>query len=259
MKHVAKWITASEEITPEWVLSLNIPKRKPQDVNPVDHKVILDLVDNAYQILNSRKTNLPSHLQNINKEEKDFSLQIFNSKVKQLRMTRDEIIDAYSNDKQTTIKKSVGTYIKFDSLSYDKFLYNIDVVENVLESLKGYHKDVAQGVKVKFVGSGDIKSKALYKTSQDTLFINSSKVKPSGNEYAGLEYVIVHELGHRYLKMHPQHWDYDSQEWATTKYSMVDSMTGEEKFAELFALSNWTSKYPQYVDKIKKFEEFLKK
>ena len=55
MKHIAKWITATEEITPEWILSLNIPKRKPQDVNPVDHKVILDLVDNAYQILNSRK------------------------------------------------------------------------------------------------------------------------------------------------------------------------------------------------------------
>lgn len=258
MNKISKWLNASEKITPEWILSLNIPKRKPQDVNKVEHQVVLELVDLAYKIMNSEKTNLPPHLQMLNKE-KEWSSNLFDSKTKQLRMTRDQIIEAYSkHTNPTTIKKAIGTYIKYDSLSYDKFLYNIDVVENTLSTLKDYHKDSAIGVKVKFVGSNDIKSKAKYKTDQDTLLINSSKVKPS-NEYGGLEYVIVHELGHRYLKMHRQNWDYDAQEWETTRYSQVDSMTGEEKFAELFALSNWKSKYSQYADKIKKFEEVLQR
>lgn len=243
------WIQAST-ITPEWILSLNIPKRKPQNLNSTEHKILIDLVNLAYEIIQLKE-------KRFSENEIQFKEKIFDNKLNMLRMSKEEIQSLFINNKENIVKKQIGTYIKHDVLSYDKFLSNVDTVEKMLESLKSYHREAAHNLKIKFVGSTDIKSKAKYKSDQDTILINSSKVIQS-DEYAGLNYVIVHELGHRYLKFHPQRWDYDNPKWITTKYSMVDSMTGEEKFAELFALSNWKSKYSQFSDKIKKFEDHLK-
>jgi len=243
------WIQASA-ITPEWILSLNIPKRKPQNINATEHKILIDLVNLAHEIIQLKE-------KKFTEEELKFKEKLFENKVKMLRLSKEEIQSLFINNKENIIKKTIGTYIKHDTLSYEKFLSNVDTVEKMLETLKGYHREAAHNIKIKFVGSTDIKSKAKYKSDQDTILINSSKVLPS-EEYAGLNYVIVHELGHRYLKLHLQKWNYESPEWITTKYSMVDSMTGEEKFAELFALSNWKNKYSQFADKIKNFEDRLK-
>lgn len=76
--------------------------------------------------------------------------------------------------------------------------------------------------------------------------------------YGSLVYVILHELAHRYLqKVNKQSWNIDSSEWSTTKYSKTDSMTGEEKFAELFAMSHWKSKYSEHEIKINNFLKVL--
>ena len=249
MNKVAYWIKTANDITPEWVLLLNIPKRKNPNINPVDQKVLLGLWELAGEIENLKT-------KRFSEEELKFKKILFDQKLKQLRLSKEDIQNTLSKQEANIVKKTIGTYIKFDTRSYKDFLNNINIVESFLESLTGYHRQAANNIKVKFVGSTDIKSKAKYKTDQDTIYINSSKVRPS-NEYAGLNYVVLHELGHRYLKKHPQSWDYDSPEWITTKYSQTDSMTGEEKFAELFAMSNWKSKYGQFADKIKKFEEKL--
>jgi hypothetical protein len=103
-----------------------------------------------------------------------------------------------------------------------------------------------------------MKSKAKYKTDKDELWINARKMGDTKDDYGSLVYVVLHELGHRYLRYNPQKWNYDSQEWVTTRYSMTDSMSGEEKFAELFALSHWKNKYKEYADKINKFEGMIK-
>jgi hypothetical protein len=57
--------------------------------------------------------------------------------------------------------------------------------------------------------------------------------------------------------MYKQTWDYDSPRWITTKYSKVDSFTGEEKFAELFAISHWPNKYKEYKKQIKEFKKVI--
>jgi len=247
----AYWITANT-ITPEWILSLNIPKRKPRTIDATEHKILLDLVSLAYEIKQLKG-------KRFSEEELKFKEKIFDGKVKHLRINPTEIQTAYlvEDEKANVVKKSIGIYTKFDTLSYDKFLANVDVVEKMLASLKGYHSLAAHGLQVKFVGSSDISSKAKYESGTDTILINSSKVS-GGEEYAGLAYVIAHELGHRYLRLRPQSWNYDAVEWTTTKYSMTDSMHGEEKFAELFAMSNWKSKYGQFADKIKRFEDIIK-
>ena len=60
-------------------------------------------------------------------------------------------------------------------------------------------------------------------------------LKRSGREYAGFEYIICHELGHRYEHKNHVPQDFDKADWWTSRYSRAEG----ESFAELFALSNF--------------------
>jgi hypothetical protein len=66
----------------------------------------------------------------------------------------------------------------------------------------------------------------------------------------------MHEFGHRYLRIRPQSEDFSGPEWNTTPYSKSITLTDEENFAELFALSFWKDKHIQYREII---ADFLKK
>jgi len=226
----------------QFIKTLNIPKRKPSNIKKVEHISILGLVNmvNDYE-----KTN------------EDFYKKLIMDRINVIRLSKQEIENIYKGAKSNIIKKDIATYIKYNSSSYNKFLDNVEIIESFLKGLKGYHKKALKNLKIKFVGSGDIKSIAKYDTNNDELLINTKRTGNTKEEYGSLLYVVLHELGHRYLKFYPQKWDYNGQEWVTTKYSNVDSFTGEEKFAELFALSNWKNKYKEYSDKIKSFEQMI--
>ncbi len=242
---VEKSINVDDAIN--WILNLNIPKRKPINVNKIDHSVLISLSDLASKIKNLN-----------NPVEIKFQNKIFKSKFEnQLRLSKQEIESVYKNSKENVIKKDIGKYIKFDASSYDKFLKNINTIEKFLKTLKGFHKKVIKDVVIKFVSSNEIKSKAKYKTNEDELWINVSKMGDTKDGYGSLLYVVLHELGHRYLKYNKQKWNIDLPEWITTKYSKVDSWSGEEKFAELFAMSHWKNKYKEYEDKLNKFNKII--
>ena len=186
-------------------------------------------------------------------------MQRFDSILKMSRLSKKNIEKYYGSfTKSNVIKKKIGTYIKSDTSSYSKFLDNVNTIEKFLTTLSGIHKDAIKNIKVKFVSPKYIKSKARYSTKDDIILINVSKLGNTRDEYGSLLYVVLHELGHRYLRYNRQNWNYDSSEYATTKYSMADSMTGEEKFAELFAMSHWPNKYKEYSDKINKFLDKVK-
>jgi len=239
-----QFLTEKDEDFNAWISSLNIPKRKPRSINKTEHDVMLGLFDLVQQY---NSTIFP--------KEKKFLEASIKVRKSYLRLSKEELNQVYgSNTQKNIIKKPIGTYIKFDTSSYKNFLNNVDTVENFLKTLKGYHKKALKNVKIKFVSSSDMKSAAKYRGSEDLLMINVSKMGNTKEEYGSLPYVVLHELGHRYEKYNPQKWNTDSQEWITTKYSMVDTFTGGEKFPELFALSNWKSKYPEYKDIISKFE-----
>lgn len=244
-----QFLKERNEITPEFILSLTIPKRKPNNISDVEHKNILGLLDLANEI---NSTFLP--------KEKEWKQMSFDNKAKFTRLSKEELEIIYSsNDKPTVIKKRNATYIKYDTSAYKEFEKNVEIIDNFLDTLKGFHREALKGnLVIKFVSSGDMKSKAKYKTDKDELWINSKKAGDTKDDYGSLVYVVLHELGHRYLRYNTQKWNYDSQEWVTTRYSMTDSMIGEEKFAELFAMSHWKNKYKEYVDKINKFEGMLK-
>ena len=230
-----------------WIEKLNVPKRKPRNIKKVEHDVILGLIDM-----------IEKYKSIMFKDEQEFNKKLIAMRMKNIRISKEELEKVYNGGDSNLIKKDIGTYIKYDTSAYDKFLVNIEKVEKFLKTLKGYHKKSLKNVKVKFVTSNEIKSSASYKTNEDTLYINNSKMGNTKDGYGSLVYVILHELGHRYLKQNNQNFNIDSPEWTTTKYSMTDSWSGEERFAELFALSHWKNKYKEYSNQINKFIEVIK-
>lgn len=151
-----------------------------------------------------------------------------------------------SNNEPSVVTAKYATYIKSDSRKYSTFTDAINDIELFLKSLNGIHTKALNGLNIKFVSSNKLKSIASYNSTEDLILINISKVGKTSEEYGSLRYIILHELGHRYLKSNRQNWDIDNSKWSTTKYSKIDSFSGEERFAELYAISHWKSKYNEF-------------
>lgn len=232
-----------------WLLSLNLKGRKPRGIDNRNWNFLknalhsLELIDKWGAELGDTY----GYHENVMRVVNDLppaAIDILSGKLGQ---------DAPA----TTIKKGDITFIKEDTASYQRFLEVIEELTGFIHTLSGYHKVPTRNLTIKFVSATTIKPKAKYISAQDIIAMRLFNKIAKGEEYASPKYILLHELGHRYLKKHHQQgWDIDSGEWVTTPYSRKDSiMGGEEKFAELFAISHWPSKYHQYADTIKKFRE----
>ena len=237
--------TSPEEIK-QWMTSLSIPKRKPSGINKNEHDVILNL---------KRIITAPEY--NNNEAFRDTAIKQWGG---HLRLSKEEYEQIYSDKgQQEIIKGMYATYKHSDTGSYKRFLDNIEDIEDLLGGLKGYHRIPLKNLTVEFVSSKEMKTPAKYKSGKNTMWINplSKKVGNTKEEYGSLRYIVVHELGHKFLEDKPQRWDISDSSLYTTKYSMADTWNDEEIFAELFALSHWRNKYKQYSKQIKEFEKRL--
>jgi len=195
---------------------------------------------------------------------KQFKIQVNISNIKAIlsRWTKDTI-DKIQNslsdkEQQTELSLKNATYINNSLLNASKFRELAQQLDSFLNSLKGFHaKALKKPLKVRFVKKAVIKSKARYKSNSDEILIRPDYIKFSDN-YGSFSYILVHELGHRYLKLFGKGLNFNHPEWYTTRYSMQQTMSEEEPFAELFALSNWANKYTEYKEKINKFIKLLK-
>jgi len=165
------------------------------------------------------------------------------------------------------LKLKNAKYINHSIISEKNFIKFSKEIDSFLNDLSGYHLEILNPLlTIVFVKKEDTKAKATYKTQLDLIYVRPDKIK-SGNEYASFNYIVLHELGHRYLQYNENKvkkvlGNYDAVEWITTKYSMVDSMSGEEKFAELFALSHFNYSKPPfntYTNTINKFVKLMSK
>ncbi len=233
-----------------WVNTLNTDGRAPRGMKK-QYEIIKFI---KHQIESSKKFGIPIKKGSTNYEN------INNSYT---RLNKDDIIKltdklSLKANQPLVIKKGQVTYHKKDPSSYKKFLASIDDIDSFLKTLKGYHKKAIKNLKIVFVGKGKLKAKASFKTGSDEIYIRISAMGNTKEEYGSLRYVILHELGHRYLTIHPQNWDYTHYSWMTTPYSKRESWSDEEKFAELFAMSHWPTKYKEYKDKLVKFKQVIK-
>ena len=237
------------QTTKDWIISLNLDGRTPKGMKK--EVSILNFIKGQIKMADDFYKGIPTD--SIKKTIQD-SLDRFSSNELELINQKLRI----SDDEPKIIKKGIVKYIKSDASSYKKFTSAVKDVSAFLKELKGYHKKPLKDLVIRFVKKSDLTSKASYKSEKDELWINLQSMGKTTDSYGSLVYVVLHELGHRYLKSNPQDWNIDSILWITTKYSMTDSWSGEEKFAELFAITHWEKKYKEHKIKMDKFKNLIK-
>lgn len=178
----------------------------------------------------------------------------------------DKLVDSFTvKEKIHKLKMGRITFVNESSMGNKRFDSSAKEIFATLKSLKGFHRlAIEKPLEIHFKKASQLRSKATYKSIEDEIWIKDSAKPDPEEQYGHLQYIIIHELGHRFERKngHPEDFrEYDSY---TTRYSRAESMSGCEAFAELFALSHWEDKYPEYEDKISKFkkdmnEHYMKK
>jgi len=131
-----------------------------------------------------------------------------------------------------TYKNEVGA----DEVTLDKYVKRLSTI---FHSVKGWQaRAMKGGLTVVLASPRDFRgtSTGKYRTAEDALYIRATPaVLKRDAGYASFEYILVHELGHRFERFNSLPKDFDKPEWWTTKYSRTEG----EGFAELFALSHF--------------------
>lgn len=135
-------------------------------------------------------------------------------------------------------------------------------LEQVFDELKGWRKKaLVGGLKVALAGPKDFRgtSGGKYKSEEDVLYVRATPqvLKRTRGTYAAFDYIIVHELGHRYQKKFNPREDFDRPQWWTSKYSRTEGFGLSEAFAELFAISNFGLTGPWDSAVVDRFEDFM--
>ena len=167
----------------------------------------------------------------------------------------DKLVNVFAPKKKVdTLVLGRITFKNRSRMSEQRFLTNGKEIFEVLRSLKGFHRlAIEKPIEIIFKKASDMKSKAVYKSIEDEIWVKEGAKLDPEERYGHLQHIIMHELGHRAEKFygHPETFiEYQSY---TTDYSKKESFGGSEAYAELFALSHWKDKYPQYEEQISKF------
>lgn len=122
-------------------------------------------------------------------------------------------------------------------------------------------KALTGNLKVMFAAARDFNGtvKGKYRSSEDTLMVRTTpNVLKRDAGYASLDYILIHELGHRYEhKVRGLPVDFDKPPWWTTRYSRTEGMGGSESFAELFALGHFDIKGSWDPAILERFEKVM--
>lgn len=127
----------------------------------------------------------------------------------------------------------------------------------VFASLTGWRKKAVSGrltvvLKPPSAFSGTVSGK--YKREEDAMWIRTTPaILKRAQGYASFEYILVHELGHRYERFHHPSEDFDRPQWKTTRYSRDEG----EGFAELFALGHFEIKGSWDHGIVERFESLM--
>jgi hypothetical protein len=170
--------------------------------------------------------------------------------------------------KQVTreIKTANATYVNQKGLASATFKKYVKALDAILGALKGWRrKALGKGLKVVLAGNDAFRGRSggRYNKASDTLFVKATPqvMKRSGGTYGAPDYILIHELGHRYDEMHWTGGKYDKPEWGTTEYSRSDSMSGSEGFAELFSLGHFgitKVRANEFASVLDRFEQEMK-
>lgn len=141
-----------------------------------------------------------------------------------------------------------------DAASVEKYAKRLEVIFN---SITGWRaKALRSGLKVILASPRQFRGTVggKYKRNEDALYIRTTpNVLKRGEGYGSFEYIIVHELGHRFERYNRIAIDFDKVEWWTTKYSRNEG----EAFAELFALGHFGTRGTWDPAVVDRFEQAM--
>jgi hypothetical protein len=142
-------------------------------------------------------------------------------------------------DRVREIRTPLATYQNLKGFSTHTFRAYVQALDATFNELKGWRRKVlGGGLTVALAGPDKFNGTASgkYNISGDTLFVRATPdiMRRSGIGYASPEYILIHELGHRYERFH-QTPDVPF----TTPYSRKEGMGAGEAFAEMFALGHF--------------------
>jgi hypothetical protein len=93
-----------------------------------------------------------------------------------------------------------------------------------------------------------------YKRESDEMWVRTTPaILKRAQGYASFEYILVHEIAHRYERFHRVPLDFDRPEWQTTRYSINEG----ESFAELFALGHFKTTGTWDQTRVERFEAVM--
>ncbi len=174
-----------------------------------------------------------------------------------------DLVRYFSNEGMTVVSDKIemggNTYFNragLDNATLEKYAKRLEALFNTVTGWRA--KAFVGGLKVAFASPRDFRGTASgkYRQSEDMLYVRTTPaVLKRGDGYGSFDYVLIHELGHRYDAKNPPPVDFDRPEWWTSKYSQTDSLAGSESFAELFAIGHYNlrgSWDPAVVDRFEK-------
>jgi len=172
----------------------------------------------------------------------------------------DSMVDGFNKGKKKVTEVTLPGIVVTNesSLAEAKFVKLAKQIDSYLKGFKGFHaKSLDNGINIVIKKASELRSKARYDSANDQLLIRSN-VPLEGDAYGSLLYIVAHELGHRYEKLHGRPEGFWDNGYRTTRYSYTESLSGSsEAFAELFAITHRPSKYPEYKDQIQKFAKLF--
>ena len=173
-----------------------------------------------------------------------------------------DLVRYFSDEGGKVVPKevAVGGHTYFNLVGFDEKALGkiVQSLESVFNEVKGWRRKALSGLKVALADPRHFGGTAggKHRTSEDTLYVRATPavLKRTRGTYGALDYILVHELGHRYdHKVGTANVDFDRPECWTTPYSKNGD---DEPFAELFALSNFGMK-GTWGDTLDKFEKLM--
>lgn len=163
----------------------------------------------------------------------------------EIRPRLDDLVAGFTDEGGVVVPREVvvggNTYVNEVGASEAALRKYVARLEAIFGDLRGWHRRaLVGGVTVVLASPRNFRGTAggVYKRSEGgKLYVRATPdvLNRTGGAYGSFEYILTHEIGHRYEDKHRLPADFDKPGWWTTKYSMNEG----ESFAELFALSNF--------------------
>jgi hypothetical protein len=179
-----------------------------------------------------------------------------------VKLRVEDLVRYFSDEGGKVVPKELklggNTYLNLAGFDEKKLKEYATRLETIFASLRGWRtKAVAGGFTVALASPREFRgtSSGTYKSAQDTLYVKATPdvLKRGGGTYASFEYILVHEIGHRWEYKNRVPTDFERPEWYTTQYSRKEG----EAFAELFALGHFDIKGSWDQAVVERFEKVM--